>query len=174
MPVQQFSFFTDGLLPGQRQTSDYTVDTNLDDERLWIPFGPGVAFQPCQFNLSGGGFIVILRADPGAQMPPHFHSTSVIGYTLRGNWRYLEHDWTAKPGTFIYEPAGEAHTLTVDATEPAPAMILFVVTGGFIYIDKVTDGNMLAYDDGFTILEIARKHYQSVGLNPALLDAMIR
>lgn len=51
---------------------------------------------------------------------------------------------------------------------------MFVVRGGFIYIDKITDGNMLAYDDGFTILEIARKHYQEVGLDPALLDAMIR
>jgi hypothetical protein len=174
MPIQQFSFFTDGLKPGQRQTTDYTVNTDLDDERRWIPFGPGVAFQPCQFSLSNGGFIVILRADPGAQMPPHFHSTSVIGYTLRGNWKYLEHDWAAVPGTFLYEPAGEAHTLVVapDATEPA--MILFVVTGGFIYIDNITKGNMLAYDDGFTILDIAREHYAKVGLDPLLLDAMIR
>jgi len=51
---------------------------------------------------------------------------------------------------------------------------MFVVRGGFIYIDKIVDGNMLAYDDGFTILEIARKYYQEVGLDPALLDAMIR
>ncbi|WP_114941237.1 2,4'-dihydroxyacetophenone dioxygenase family protein [Mucilaginibacter endophyticus] len=174
MPIQQFNFFTDGLQPGQRQTSDYIVNTNLEDERLWIPFGPGVAFQPCQFNVSNGGFIVILRADPGAQMPPHFHSTSVIGYTLKGNWRYLEHDWSAVPGTFIYEPAGEAHTLIVDPSSAEPAMILFVVTGGFIYIDKVDQGNMLAYDDGFTILEIARRHYLEVGLDPKLLDAMIR
>jgi len=32
---------------------------------------------------------------------------------MRGHWRYLEHDWIAKPGTFIYEPAGEAHTLVI-------------------------------------------------------------
>jgi len=44
----------------------------------------------------------------------------------------------------------------------------------YIYVDKVTDGNMLAYDDGFTILEIARKHYEKVGLNPAVLNTMIR
>jgi hypothetical protein len=30
---------------------------------------------------------------------------------MRGHWRYLEHDWTAKPGTFIYEPAGELDAL---------------------------------------------------------------
>jgi len=53
-------------------------------------------------------------------------------------------------------------------------LAMFVVRGGFIYIDKIVDGNMLAYDDGFTILEIARKHYQAVGLDPALLDATIR
>lgn len=32
---------------------------------------------------------------------------------------------------------------------------------------------MLAYDDGF-ILKIARKHYESVELNPATLNTMIR
>jgi len=174
MPIQTFNFFTDGLLPGQRQYNDYTVDTDLDDERRWIPFAPGAWFQPCQFTLSSGGFIVILKAAPGAQIPAHYHATSVVGYTLRGTWHYLEHDWVAKPGTFIYEPAGEAHTLVVDAAATEPIMVLFVVTGGFIYIDNAKDGKMVAYDDGFTILEIAREHYKKVGLDPALLDAMIR
>jgi len=174
MPIQTFNFFTDGLAPGTRQITEYTVDTNLDDDDLWIPFADGAWFQPCQFNVSTGGFTVLLKANPGAQIPAHYHSTSVIGYCLRGTWRYLEHDWIAKPGSFIYEPAGEAHTLIVDEDAVEPMITLFVVTGGFIYLNKSEDGQMIAYDDGFTILEIARAHYKSIGKDTALLDRMIR
>ncbi len=174
MPIQTFNFFTDGLQPGKRQLNEYTVDTDLDDDRRWIPFADGAWFQPCQFNASNGGFVVLLKANPGAQIPPHYHATSVIGYTLRGTWRYLEHDWIAKAGTFIYEPAGEAHTLVVDADATEPMITLFIVSGGFIYLNNAVEGQMIAYDDGFTILEIARTHYKSIGLDTAFLDRMIR
>jgi hypothetical protein len=80
----------------------------------------------------------------------------------------------AKPGTFIYEPAGEAHTLVVPADAPEPMISFFVVSGGLIYLDKAKDGVVVGYDDGFTLLELARKHYREVGLDLALLDAMIR
>jgi quercetin dioxygenase-like cupin family protein len=33
--------------------------------------------------------------------------------------------WIATPGTFIYEPAGEAHTLVITNDSPEPARILF-------------------------------------------------
>ena len=62
---------------------------------------------------------------------------------MRGHWRYLEHDWVAKPGTFIYEPAGEAHTLVITKDSPEPALIMFVVEGGLIYLDKPVNGASL-------------------------------
>jgi len=100
--------------------------------------------------------------------------SSVYGYTIRGSWHYKEHDWVATPGTFIFEPAGEAHTLIVDAEATEPMMTFFVLHGGLIYVDKVENGKVVAYDDGFTLLELARKHYRNVGLDESLLDAMIR
>jgi quercetin dioxygenase-like cupin family protein len=36
----------------------------------------------------------------------------VVGYVIRGRWKYLEHDWVAEEGSFVYEPPGEIHTLT--------------------------------------------------------------
>jgi len=42
-----------------------------------------------------------------------------MAITMRGHWRYLEHDWIAKPGTYIFEPAGEAHTLVITRTHPS-------------------------------------------------------
>jgi hypothetical protein len=174
MPITEFGNFNDGLAPAQRLREQFITDTNLDDERLWIPYVPNVWFQACQFNVTSGAFANILRILPGSKLPPHYHVAPVWGYTIRGSWHYLEHDWVAWPGTFIYEPAGEAHTLAVPADAKEPMMTFFVLTGGLIYLDSVKNGKVIGYDDGFTLLELARKHYKNVGLDPALLDAMIR
>jgi 2,4'-dihydroxyacetophenone dioxygenase len=98
----------------------------------------------------------------------------VHGYTVRGDWRYLEHHWIAKPGTYIYEPAGEAHTLIIMEDSPGPMMAFFVVQGGLIYLDKPDNGGFAAYEDGFTLLELTRKHYRASALDPKGLDALIR
>jgi hypothetical protein len=93
---------------------------------------------------------------------------------MRGYWRYLEHDWIAKPGTYIYEPAGEAHTLMITEDSPEPMITLFVVASGLIYLDKAVNGGFAAYEDGFTLLELTRKHYREAGLDLKTLDALIR
>jgi hypothetical protein len=95
-------------------------------------------------------------------------------FTLRGHWRYLEHDWIAKPGTFIFEPAGEAHTVVVTDDSPEPAIIFFVVDGALVYLDKPVHGTMAAFEDGFSALELSRKFFRDTGLDVAHLDLRIR
>ena len=80
----------------------------------------------------------------------------------------------ARPGTFIYEPAGEAHTLVVTEDSPEPAIILFMVEGGLIYLNKSVDGGFAAYEDGFTALELTRKYYREAGLDVDQLDLLVR
>ena len=63
MPVQTFNFFSSGRTAEQRQFQDYTVDTDLDDDRLWVPFAPGSFFQPCQFNTTSGWLHRIVKSD---------------------------------------------------------------------------------------------------------------
>lgn len=174
MTIERFSPFHDGLRPEQRQRHHFHHYTNLDDERLWVPYGDGTWIQPCQFNVTSGGYSVILKCLPGRGLSPHYHSAPVYGYTLRGTWRYLEHDWVALPGSFIYEPAGEVHTLVVPGDAKEPMMTFFVVQGGMIYVDKVEQGRFIGYDDGFTMLELSRKHYRATGLDLKALDHMIR
>ena len=174
MPVQTFRNSSDGLKPNQRDRGHYVADLDTENERLWIPYADGVWFQPCQFNVTTGGFTVLLKGLPGAQLGVHYHVGTVRGYTIQGQWRYLEHDWIAKPGTFIYEPAGEAHTLVVTEDSPEPALILFVVEGGLVYLDKPVDGNLAAFEDGFSILEHCRNYYRETGLDLHELNARIR
>jgi hypothetical protein len=174
MPIATFSSFTDGLDRDQRSRDHFVTNTNLENDRLWIPYADGVWFQPCQFNVTTGGFSLVLKGLPGSRVGTHYHVGTVHGYTLRGHWRYLEHDWVAKPGTFIYEPAGEAHTLLITEDSPEPMVTLFVVGGGLIYLDKAVDGRFAAYEDGFSILELSRKHYQQAGLEVRQLDRLVR
>ena len=84
-------------------------------------------------SMSRPGIQRGLDGVPGAELGNHYHVGTVRGYTMRGHWRCLEHDRVAKPGTFVYEPAGEAHTLVITEDSPEPAVIMFVVEGGLIY-----------------------------------------
>src|SRR5437660_953726 len=104
MPITAFSSFTDGLDPNRRSREHFITNINLEDDRLWVPYANGVWFQPCSFNVTSGGFSVLLKGLPGSMVGTHYHVGTVHGYTMRGYWRYLEHDWIAKPGTYIYEP----------------------------------------------------------------------
>ena len=65
----------------------------------------------------------------------------VVGYVIKGAWRYLEHDWVAREGGYVYEAPGETHTLVVD--EPFYAHYL-LATG----IDHPSISRSFPYIDG--------------------------
>jgi 2,4'-dihydroxyacetophenone dioxygenase len=174
MPITVFNSLTDGLDPSRRSREHFVTTIDTADDRRWVPYADGVWFQPCHFNVTSGGFSVVLKGLPGSVLGTHYHVGTVRGYTMRGHWRYLEHDWVAKPGTFIYEPAGEAHTLVITEDSPEPAVIMFVVEAGLIYLDKPVNGGVAAYEDGFTLLELTRKYYREAGLDARQLDLLIR
>lgn len=174
MPVTAFNSFTDGLDPSLRSRGHFITNVNLENDGPWVPYADGVWFQPCCFNVTSGGFTVVLKGLPGAMLGTHYHVGTVRGYTMRGYWRYLEHDWVARPGTFIYEPAGEAHTLVITEDSPEPAIIFFAVEGGLIYLDKSANGGFAAYEDGFTTLELTRNYYREAGLDLRQLDQLVR
>ncbi|UCG75365.1 MAG: 2,4'-dihydroxyacetophenone dioxygenase family protein [Gemmatimonadota bacterium] len=172
MPVSAFASYDDGLATSDRRRDHFITDLDLDDDRLWIPYGDTAWFQPCRFDVTTGGFTAVLKALPGTVVPKHYHVSTVQGWTLQGSWGYREHDWLAGAGTFIFEPSGESHTLVVPEDADEPAIILFIVSGGLVFTDD--EGNFAAYEDGFTLLELAREHYGSKGLDLGRLDALIR
>jgi len=53
-------------------------------------------------------------------------------------------------------------------------LIFFVVEGGLIYLDKAEGGGFAAYEDGFSMLELARDYYRQAGLDAGQLDLLIR
>ena len=88
------------------------------DERVWVPQAPDVWFRPLLLNTVSGGWCHLLRVRKSGILSRHRHPMAVVGYVIKGRWRYLEHGWIAEEGSFVYEPPGEVHTLTVPADLP--------------------------------------------------------
>jgi quercetin dioxygenase-like cupin family protein len=145
-----------------------------DDERVWVPQAPRVWFRPLLLNTVTGSWCNLLRVGRAGVLSRHIHPSWVTGYVIRGAWRYLEHDWVAREGSFVYEPPGEIHTLVVDeAVGGATEMItLFNIHGAMVYVDE--QGQTTGYEDVFTKIEMCRRHYTEVGLGAGYVDQFVR
>lgn len=141
------------------------------DERLWVPQAPDVTFRPLLFNTSNGYFVNILRVKRSGILSRHKHTGAVHALTLKGKWHYLEHDWWATEGGYSMEPPGETHTLEVPEGVDETC-ILFHVTGAYVYVDPY--GKAERIEDVFTKLEMAREHYEKVGLGKDFVNQFIR
>ena len=53
-------------------------------------------------------------------------------WVIKGEWRYLERDWVARPGTYVFEPPGDIHTLMNTGEEEM--VTLFSIHGPIEYI----------------------------------------
>jgi 2,4'-dihydroxyacetophenone dioxygenase len=143
----------------------------LDDERLWVPQTESVSFRPLCFCVSNGYYVNLLRVRGSGLLSRHRHPGPVHGHVLKGRWRYLEHDWEATAGSYVFEPPGEIHTLVVP--DGVDEMItLFHVTGSLLYCDP--DGKVTGAEDVFSKLELAKKHYAEVGLGEDFVQQFVR
>ena len=142
-----------------------------DDERLWVPQAPNIWFRPLLLNTVSGEWVNLLRVTRSGVLSRHRHPAPVHGFVLRGAWRYLEHDWIAREGMYVFEPPGEIHTLV--ALDDVPEMItLFHVSGGLVYFDEQM--RPAGYDDVHTKIELCRRHFASVGLGADFVRQFVR
>lgn len=147
------------------------LDLDGGDPREWVPQSADVSFRPLVLGVSQGFYVNILRVRSAGVLSRHRHTGPVHAFTLRGSWHYLEHEWVAHAGDYAFEPPGETHTLVVPEGV-AEMATLFHVTGGYTYVDP--HGQALGYEDVFTKLDNARRHYEQVGLGAAYADRFIR
>src|SRR5688572_16272983 len=142
-----------------------------EDERVWVPQMKDVWFRPLLLNTVQGQWCNLLRVRKSGVLTKHLHPAPVHGYVIKGRWYYLEHDWVAETGSYVFEPPGEIHTLTVP--EDCPEMITFFnISGCMIYLDA--DNKQIGLEDVFTKIDMCRKHYADVGLGTDYVDQFIR
>ena len=141
------------------------------NESEWIPLGNENYSLPLCLNISEGYWVHLLRVRQPGIINRHRHSSPVHVLTLKGHWHYPERDWVAGPGTYVFEAPGDVHTLCVP--EGGTEMIFMAnVKGTLLYVDE--DGNPTGYDDVFTRIDAARRHFKEVGLGTDHVRKFIR
>ena len=152
--------------------SDIVIPTvsEPEDERLWVPQTECLSFRPLCLCVSQGYYVNLLRFKGGGILGCHRHPSPVHAHTIKGTWGYKEHNWQAGPGTYVFEPPGETHTLVVGEEE---MIALFHVTGALLYCHPET-GELTGYDDVFTKLDKAKRHYEDCGLGADYVQQFVR
>ncbi|MCP4435737.1 MAG: hypothetical protein GY812_09620 [Actinomycetia bacterium] len=102
----------------------------------WAELAPGIEMKVMRKGEGSGRYTVMNRFAAGTVLPKHYHHGEVHAFTVSGKWGYLEYDWVAEAGDYIFEQTGTIHTLSVpeDATEPA--VIQFVIEQGMDFYDE--------------------------------------
>jgi 2,4'-dihydroxyacetophenone dioxygenase len=128
----------------------------------FTPYSEDVKIKLLRVDPVSGQLCVILSAPGGTGLGVHKHYGSVIVYTIKGAWRYLEHDWIARAGDFVYETAGSSHTFLVEPGETTEAFI--IVEGALEFMDE--EGNTIAIEDWQTMYQRYLDYCEDEGLEP--------
>jgi pimeloyl-ACP methyl ester carboxylesterase/quercetin dioxygenase-like cupin family protein len=149
-----------------------SVDTSLvhTDKMPWMPFVPyanDVFIKVLKVDPIRGETITMLKSRASAKLPKHHHSGTVQVYTISGAWRYLEHDWVATPGSFVYETAGSQHT-PVGVGED-DVVTLNIVQGDWNLMSP--DGQILAIENWKTQIERYLNYCKANGIQPQDVSA---
>ena len=160
-------------LPFPKDAQEEIVIPNAvsEDERLLVPQAENVWFRPLCLKRSQGYWMNLLKVRKAGVLSRHRHPQPIHGFVLKGCWHYLEHDWVAEEGGYVYEPPGETHTLVVP-DDVEEMITYFQVNGVMCYVDPL--GKVTGYADVFTKIDLCRKHFAEVGLGEDYVDQFIR
>ena len=145
---------------------DQIETLNIKGDSLpWVPFAPysdEVFLKYFQIDPVHGEILVSMRFPAGITLPTHYHTGIVIGHTMKGAWRYIEHDWVSEAGDTVYETAASAHT--PDSCGDEEAEVFFVIVGELLFLDG--DGNIIARENWKTSMERYQAYCETNGLEP--------
>ena len=133
------------------------------DSLPWVPFTPyseKVGIKLLQVDPIRGEMVLLMRVPAGTYLGAHNHRGRVILYTISGGWRYMEHDWVARTGDFVYETAGSTHSF--QGEPDADTTMFIIVDGSLEFLDQ--DGKIAAIEDWRSMLERLEAHCRAQGI----------
>ena len=145
----------------------------IDDASIpWVPFAPyssDVLLKYFKLDPIRGESISVLKAPAGTQMPKHHHTGTVIVYTLKGRWKYAEHDWIAGPGSVVFETAGSSHTPVMVRGDDDEVITFNIVQGDLIYLNE--NDQVIAMENWKTSMDRYLAYCEANGIIPKDLTA---
>jgi 2,4'-dihydroxyacetophenone dioxygenase len=137
-----------------------------EKESPWVPFGDNAAIRHLGFDVRHNVYSNVLWIKSAGVIGTHKHRGQVVMLCPEGSVRYLEYDWVATPGGFIYETPGLIHTLVTD--HPNGVKLFGWLQGATEFYDS--QGNFVETLDIWWFIN----HYESycrandIPLNPEL------
>jgi hypothetical protein len=119
-----------------------------EDELPFVALGDGSHLQLLQIDIEVGLWVIRTRFEPGVVVQTHKHTGAVFAFTIAGSWKYAEYPEVNRAGSYLYEPAGSIHTLTVPAENQELTDVWFAIYGA--NLNLAADGNVeTVIDAGF-------------------------
>jgi len=141
------------------------MSPSLEDEIMaydrdipWVPLGEGKTFKPLRFFKEDGGFVELLKLEPGAEIPWHKHTGLVHAYNLQGS-RKLDSGEIIGPGDYVFEPPGNVDKW--QAVGEVPLVVFVLLEGAVQYVDSA--GHVLKEFRASTLDDIYRAHCKTNG-----------
>ena len=116
-----------------------------------------------QADVEGGVYAMAGKMSAGLLVGTHRHNGAVHMFTLSGAWRYLEHPYMNRAGSYLYEPPGSVHTLSVPEDNTELTETLTVLYGTTEYLDD--DGAVIAVTDAGTALQMYYDSCEAAGVS---------
>ncbi|HEY2814189.1 MAG TPA: 2,4'-dihydroxyacetophenone dioxygenase family protein [Acidimicrobiales bacterium] len=104
-----------------------------------------------QVDIGAGLWVLRTKFDPGITIPRHKHTGEVFAFTIAGSWKYLEYPEVNTAGSYLFEPAGSIHTLTVPDDVDGQTDVWFAIRGANLNLDE--DGNVTSVVDAGLMAE---------------------
>lgn len=118
------------------------------DDLPFVEIGGGNKLKVIQVDAAEGLWIVENIFQANYVVQTHRHTGPVYAYTVSGAWKYAEYPEINRAGSFLFEPAGSVHTLTVLEDD---TRVWFQMYGVNLNLDA--DGNIESVFDGPGTLE---------------------
>lgn len=122
-----------------------------ESDNPFVNLGDGSTLQLMQVDVEAGLWVIRTKFQPGYVVQTHKHTGEVFAFTLSGSWKYAEYPEVNRAGSFLYEPAGSVHTLTVPAENTEVTDVWFAIHGANLNLDEA--GNITSIIDAGGILQ---------------------
>jgi len=123
-----------------------------EEELPFVDLGDGSTLQLLQVDLDAGLWVIRNKFAPGALVQTHKHTGQVFAFTQAGAWKYAEYPEVNRAGSYLFEPAGSVHTLTVLEDNAEETDVWFAIYGANLNLDA--DGQVEMVIDAGMILDV--------------------
>jgi len=111
-----------------------------EEELPFVALGDGTHLQLLQVDVEAGLWVIRTKFEPGVVVPTHKHTGEEFAFTRSGSWKYREYPEVNRAGSYLYEPAGSVHTLTVPEENDDLTDVWFAIYGANLNLDA--EGNV--------------------------------